>query len=506
MLLLLTFILFVIVRSQQNTTYYNWVTGTVDVYANGCNGRCGANAAIAYNDKDNTILLIGGDDYYGWGNERSFATYSIAEGNFADNFDVLSYNMPKCGEQCGVYWAQHQMFLYYVNDANEGFNRINIETMHQEINWSPPFPIYARDVCITYLDKDDGYLIAVGGRNQEYESKTDLQIFDVSSHSWLTNLPSMTYGRWFPGCAVYDGRKLFSIGGRYKIPNSGDYARVEVEVLDLGDMQNIHSQQWREIQPLDEGTFQPNIIVNGMDILVLSPVGSLSIAVINGETEAITVKGKLQYHTYDTASINVNNVIYIFGGMTNRYQYLALPAPASTEYCCSANVAKSRYHCLCTNFFDQEKCLRKVDTKSGEKACQWIDCNYVGYCQWDGVTGTAQDGTKQCVKQTDIYECQNIGFCVWKTGSASDQFLDVLDDALYSYDNIRNDPYKNDILALDMNVSGTDTKAEAYGILLFAIFCILFAVYSGYKCKLSKEVKFSNEAETTTSSKFYGSV
>eukprot|EP01083_Nonionella_stella_P233488 822559_1 len=281
--------------------------------------RADDSMAICYDAITDTILLFGGED-----NPRQFVTFRNHQFTDVSRWYLTTSQQTA---SAGQHYTQlgHELWII---DAN-GNSIITIDTdTHNVIDQSITLPISTSyGGCLTSIP---GFLIVVGGGGWS-SAHNRVQIYNLGTTQWLSNVPSLTYMRMSAACVVVND-KVYAIGG-----DSGPSNPDAIEELDVSNLPNTAGLSWTTLPgTLASGRSGPRAVVHGTDIYVMggdtSATRAKDVNVIDTISGSCEVRDTLAFGTSYASSIIVNNVLYSFGGWvdvpdgyTAKYQYTTLP-------------------------------------------------------------------------------------------------------------------------------------------------------------------------------------
>eukprot|EP01083_Nonionella_stella_P176169 615720_1 len=294
--------------------------------------------AIGYDDTNDTIWLLGGSEA-----SKQLLAFDIHTQTFIQNQTGLSH-----GFSGDHYFTQIGHILWMIGgfDAAQTFSIFNVITAQFSYDYNHiAIPVRTREpgcLASTIDDNHNSYLFAVGGKNASYKALYLTQIYNISSNSWLENVPSMQTNRASFSCIVQNN-KLFSIGGW---TSTAPYYLDSIEVLDVSttNLYNNFMIKWQYIDSLNAPREHTNAVGYMDKVLVIGggPSGngggsSDAIHVINTVSDTVTYYDEsLVTGVYDSAPVVVDGTLFVFGGyrygisITNNWQYTLLPTQNPT--------------------------------------------------------------------------------------------------------------------------------------------------------------------------------
>eukprot|EP01084_Bolivina_argentea_P190810 327787_1 len=253
---------------------------------------------------DGIIHLIGGAP-----NTKQRVEYNISSATIIDyGISAISHEIQGRAQ----FWTQINHTIFMIQGKNrlatfdmksktftESYNNLIIPTIH-----NPYWHKWYGYACLTSYNN---YLFIPGGAKADGWTINMVQVLDIMSNTWLQNVSNMTYTHHAHTCLVHPlTKELFVMGGW------GQY----IEKMFVGH--DISSQNWQTVGNLmydSNGWQYIRAVVDNSYILVF---GSMQvIQVIDVLSGSISSGGRLQINIKSTTPINVNNVIYVFGGDLN---------------------------------------------------------------------------------------------------------------------------------------------------------------------------------------------
>eukprot|EP01083_Nonionella_stella_P157617 511902_1 len=293
--------------------------------------------AIGYDDTNDTIWLLGGSEA-----SKQLLAFDIHTQTFIQNQTGLSH-----GFSGDHYFTQIGHILWMIGgfDAAQTFSIFNVITAQFSYDYNHiAIPVQTREpgcLASTIDDNHNSYLFAVGGKNASNKALDLTQIYNISSNSWLENVPSMQTNRASFSCIVQNN-KLFSIGGW---TSTAPYYLDSIEVLDVSttNLYNNFMIKWQYIDSLNEAAERTNAVRYMDKVLVIggaSPTRlSNAIHVIDPVSDTVTYYDEsLATAVRNSASVVVDGALFVFGGSTpgvgwgiaQTWQYTTLSTPTPT--------------------------------------------------------------------------------------------------------------------------------------------------------------------------------
>ena len=295
--------------------------------------RQSALMASAYDENKGIIWLLGGQNDEG----QQLISYNVQESTFTDYGET---NLTSYVKGDGQYYTQIGNTLWIIHYSGQFFSRFDLDTIFFEDYSSVPIPISVGDnACLAsfILDNHD-FLVVVGGydaQNSNIDAIDDVQILNLTSSVWISNVTKMQEKRRNFACIIYD-MVLYAIGGYdyFNGPNKNT-----IEYLNIGDLNNIQSEQWNYTpNNLSQPIKQNKAVIYETDIIVISGQNAEAIKskvsdihIIDTMTKEVRVEGSLDCASDDGTAIVAYPLIYYFGGRNNdgqvfdTWQYFTLP-------------------------------------------------------------------------------------------------------------------------------------------------------------------------------------
>eukprot|EP01084_Bolivina_argentea_P263041 445077_1 len=267
--------------------------------------------AAGYDNINDTIWLLGGCD----GEDFSGCDFKqLVE--FERGSDTITDHGTSVFTQVidgwGQYYSQTDKYLYIIGYLS--VHRFNLHNRAMDYNhYTIPVDVSATG-CLCILDIDNGYLIINGGHNINYNFLNTVQILNISSNQWLSNISSLHTARRAHTCQTFSSI-VFSIGGH-----------DDSNILDTVEIYNLNDNQWNYINDtLSTGIYSMLSVVYQNEIVIFGGhdiSGTVdTINIINGITYQIcTDTAYIDSAVFLHTAINAANTIYLFGGW-NGTQY-----------------------------------------------------------------------------------------------------------------------------------------------------------------------------------------
>jgi len=168
---------------------------------------------------------------------------------------------------------------------------------------SSSFGSYTYSNCLVAIDRDGGYIAAVG-MNSTF-------VLNLTSDQWITG-PVLSTSITKQACSTIAAQDtLYVIGGD---------GLDTIKKLSIGNLGNIQSHQWLQLDnKLLTALRYHHVIRNGDNILTIGGESSSNqylgtMNVINTETENVTQSGTLALPARKMAVVLIGNTAYSFGG------------------------------------------------------------------------------------------------------------------------------------------------------------------------------------------------
>eukprot|EP01084_Bolivina_argentea_P284745 488093_1 len=256
-----------------------------------------------------SIFILGGIS-----NRNALVEWNIFENTMTD-YGATYLNAYIWGNS--QYWSQQQDILYMIGGdpqySGDTFSIFNLRTKQLTENYhniSIPIGVDEYGCLASYGE----LLYVIGGWNN-FDALDIVQIVNVTSNQWISGGATMQTKRRSLACIVHDSGALFAIGG------FGSLYLKSVEKLMVKNNTNSNNQSWKYIDDLLYSADKVRAISFGDDILVIGghsneyPGDYLDvIQVIDTESGHISFGGNMNFAGYGSAVINVNNIVYSFGG------------------------------------------------------------------------------------------------------------------------------------------------------------------------------------------------
>eukprot|EP01083_Nonionella_stella_P213428 769833_1 len=289
--------------------------------------------AIGYDRYSDTVRILGG-----WDHERQLVSLSLQDDSIIDHGQYnLSYNVYGAGQ----FYKQIDNTLWFLDELGTFIERFDLHTFQFDHDYIS-LPIRARTGCLTSARFDTDYLFVLGGVGAGDTGRSNsVQIFNLSSNLWLSNVSNMQQPRGKVSCMAHHG-KLYAIGGDH----TSSIAHFTIETLNISNLITIESEQWVYIDNLVQRIMNAIALIYEDDILVVggntwdgvNPGYPSQINVIDTTTDTVSTGGYLSYNTSAVSAIIVYPRVFVFGqtdaGVANhadkKWQYHVLPTAAPT--------------------------------------------------------------------------------------------------------------------------------------------------------------------------------
>eukprot|EP01083_Nonionella_stella_P164100 542151_1 len=287
--------------------------------------------AVGYDAATDTILLFGGSDVL-----KQFIKFK--DHSFFDG--VTSHLLRNVGGD-GQSYTQLNNALHCIVPTNSGSSVIiSIDvTTYNQLATTIAIPTYVSyAACLTSIDH---YLIVIGGGTWVSTVAMDtVQIYNINTKQWLSNVPSLRTPRMSVSCIVVNDI-LYAIGG-WQGDTPHTYLNT-IETLDVSDMSSIQTQQWQYFgDTLNTARGGTRVVSRGSEIVVIggqdnADVRVSDVHIIDTNSGQIYVGGQLAFGVSYAASIIVDSMLYVFGGYSatgaeKRYQYAIMPSSHPTTH------------------------------------------------------------------------------------------------------------------------------------------------------------------------------
>ena len=281
------------------------------------------------------VKIIGG--FYSL---RSLVQFDINSNDFIDNGtayfsnDIWEY---------GQFWTQIKDNLLIIHlEGGLGFDAYYLDTNTYESNWNSltipilPSTVALKQTCITFSSQHN-FIYVVGGRGG-FGMIKETEMLNLTSMEWITNPPPLLLQRSYFACNVHeDTNTLFAIAGAYA---GSDYSKT-IEYLDISDMSTIESKSWQNTPytipdgwqrapHTTIGLYQHSSVVHEDIIYLIGGQYQASLIIVDVVAEQVTI-GPSFLGDLGAAPIIIENVLYVFGGNTNIYQYYIIPTGSPTS-------------------------------------------------------------------------------------------------------------------------------------------------------------------------------
>eukprot|EP01083_Nonionella_stella_P242140 844889_1 len=268
-------------------------------------------AAGYYND---LVYLIGGKtDAYPGGPSGPLVSFSPSTHNFTDigNGSYLGSNPWGYAQP----YTQNIDTVWMIPHLASWFTTFTLSNLTLHTNYQA-LSFWVEQPCVTSNNSD--YIFVIGGKTSQ-SKYARIQIFRISTTSWLNNPPNMTVGRTALGCSIVNNM-LYAVGGWLGNPNPGSYSGVEK--LDLQNLPTLPST-WSDIgSNLIQPRWGHQTVVFRGEIIVIGgrwrawprEETAKVIEIINPTTDTIRTSGLLVSPSHFGAAIVINSFIFYFGG------------------------------------------------------------------------------------------------------------------------------------------------------------------------------------------------
>eukprot|EP01084_Bolivina_argentea_P163962 285156_1 len=264
--------------------------------------------ALGYDSANDTIWLIGGT----YPNDRQLIAFK--NNTFIDYGQYYFPYRIQSAASLRMHFTQINNIVW-MHDTNDQLVKFNVKTLQIEYNYNSM--VIGQDnresICLESISANNNdYLITIGGANYingSWYYLNTVKIFNFSSNEWLSNVPYMQHLRSGPACAI-SNEQLYAIAGR----GGG----ISIEMLYIGDIQNVNSQKWEYIDDLLFSVASPLAVKYDDDIIVYG-VFDTEFNIINTITNTIRLGGPFDYWAQGQMPIVAYPDMYLFGGFINSY-------------------------------------------------------------------------------------------------------------------------------------------------------------------------------------------
>eukprot|EP01083_Nonionella_stella_P077276 210929_1 len=294
------------------------------------------NAAVAYDDINDTILLVGGsltykDEQFIEGN-RQFLTF---EDHQYTDFGLEYLDEDEATYSRGQFYTQLDDVLWMVS-VEWQFITVNTHSYDVRNTWinvghegQYGEAAFGEGGCVTSFT---GFLIVIRGASRCFKlGSYDPIIYDLENEVWLSDVPFPLTLRRYAGCAVVS-QKLYLIGGE----NKNCTMLNSIEVMDVAALPFTTALSW-SLFPSNLSIFTASAVTAyGTNIYVISPLHQAGCVNIINTTGNYVVYESLSLPWYgtSTSAIVANDVLFAFGGWTYIYNALGptrAPSPKPTS-------------------------------------------------------------------------------------------------------------------------------------------------------------------------------
>eukprot|EP01084_Bolivina_argentea_P164853 286535_1 len=307
------FIATVVCVINQATT--EWIAGP--------NNMPSASGAASVGYYQGTIFIAGGansqqgvDNNIGWG--VGLIEYNIIQNTF-------SYQQTFFPQQYGPYGSsstQVDATLYILSKTNRE-PYIHSFDLSSKIFTPNDIQIPSRSQSshgVACLASANNNLYVIGGSNNvaPYDSLHTLQIYNVQNQMWSDG-PSMNTARAALTCIVSTTNDLYAIGGAVRVEIIGNGIRpVDTASIEYISTTNIANNDWQSMQDqLPAVCVQGSAVQHDDKVFVIGCArhANKDVYIIDTNTNQVSLAdNELMYPLRDNAVINVDDIIYAFGG------------------------------------------------------------------------------------------------------------------------------------------------------------------------------------------------
>ena len=258
--------------------------------------------------------MLSGGESYGY----QVVEYDIATNTFVDHgnnvlgTDTYGY---------GVFYTQYDAKrVFTIRPDGRYIYVLNLETLQYSYSGAYTPTDVNDEGCIASSNVTEALYITGG-----YSSSgiSTVQVYSLSSSSWLSSIPSMNYARGEHGCIVEPTNlRLYAIGG---------YGDATIESIDITNIQNVN---WKTFDSTLSNSYSARYpgVASVEGLIYIFGGGYTTVHVIDTATSSLSVHSEtLPYGAYGTATVAVGNVIYGFGGVNrDEWFYYEATTPSPT--------------------------------------------------------------------------------------------------------------------------------------------------------------------------------
>eukprot|EP01084_Bolivina_argentea_P319770 554660_1 len=298
--------------------------------------RANDQMAIAHDTNNSIIWLVSGKS-----NKQQLVSFNYHHFNFTDYglYYLNSSGLITASAGVGQYYTQINNILWMIDAHGTSFNIFDIATNIFKHNYSSivfPQNVHSSS-CLASIDNN--YLVVNGGQNEVGYYLNTVQILNISSFEWITNVPNLNIARGYHSCIVHHKSEKMYVMGGYDYFANGDTYQDSIEVLDVSDMSNIQHKSWMNIGNLLTRMLGHRSVIYKDDILVFGGRSRYryegTINVINTLTNAVSNGGHLGFTANYMSPIVVYPFMFVFGGNYNMplnyWKYNILPTISPTS-------------------------------------------------------------------------------------------------------------------------------------------------------------------------------
>lgn len=173
----------------------------------------------------------------------------------------------------------------------------------------------------------------------------------------------------------------------------------------------------------------------------------------------------------NTLQLSLSFILTIFIILTNG---------SDDGQCCAPKKMTTKNIANCPTLTDEATCISK---KGGNK-CRWIDCEDVGYCEWnEQKVGKSGNIEKLCLRQPNIPKCINKVFagskaCRWVSGTPPHHIIAIMDEMTLD-DDQNEDKDEEEFVVISEGTSniGANIDLELIGLIILICFICSWSVY-----------------------------
>eukprot|EP01083_Nonionella_stella_P178572 631208_1 len=269
--------------------------------------RAAKGMAVGY--WDGSVFILGG-----FPDSKEFVEYEVANDKMIDHGTILSFDIEKQGQ----FYTQTNNNLFMISNDDRLLMMDLSQTTKTLQTYGAPLPTNV--ATFGCLESNDEFIFMVAGSDALDGPLAgyldELQILDILASKWISNAPKMTSPRLFSACSIHkESGYLYVIGGYLGAPIK------LVEKINVNNIANISTQQWKSVSDLTNPADRSRSVVFGDYILVIGGFGktlndvNTQIQIINTLTDSVSLAPSvMNYGGADAGVILSQNIIYNFGG------------------------------------------------------------------------------------------------------------------------------------------------------------------------------------------------